>query len=113
MKKMKKIKKMKKRGRPRQQGCTNNIKFILEADSLRAHSWQQNRRDEDSNRRSSGVCSFTDPIQQGCPEGIKINGETINNIRYADNTVTLASSLEDLQTLLEKENQCNKREIWT
>ena len=41
---------------------------------------------------------------EGFPEGIKINGETINNIRNANDTVTLASSLEDLQTLLEKIN---------
>ena len=41
---------------------------------------------------------------EGSPEGIKINGETINNIRYADDTVILANSLEDLQTLLEKIN---------
>ena len=33
-----------------------------------------------------------------------MNGETINNIRYADDTVILANSLEDLQTLLEKIN---------
>ena len=39
---------------------------------------------------------------EGSPEGIKINGKTIHNIRYADDTVILASSLEDLQTLLEK-----------
>ena len=37
---------------------------------------------------------------EGFPEGIKLNGKTINNIRYADDTVILASSLEDLQTLL-------------
>ena len=41
---------------------------------------------------------------KGSSEGIKINVETINNIRYADNTVILASSLEDLQTFLEKLN---------
>ena len=41
---------------------------------------------------------------EGSPEGIKINGETINNIRYADDTVLLASNLEDLQTFLEKIN---------
>ena len=39
---------------------------------------------------------------ESSPKGIKINGETINNIRYADDI--LASSLEDLQTLLEKIN---------
>ena len=59
------------------------------------------------------MCPFTDPIYyektfqealEGSPAGIKINGETINNIRYADDTVILASSLEDLQTLLGKIN---------
>ena len=38
------------------------------------------------------------------PEEIEINGETINNIRYTDDTVILTSSLEDLQTPLEKIN---------
>ena len=41
---------------------------------------------------------------KGSPEGIKMNRETINIIRYADDTVILASSLEDLQTRLEKIN---------
>ena len=41
---------------------------------------------------------------EGSPKGIKIKGETINNIRNADNTVILASSLEDFQTLLKKIN---------
>ena len=38
-------------------------KIAMLPDSLREHSRQQNRRDEDSKRRSSGVCPFTDPIQ--------------------------------------------------
>ena len=41
---------------------------------------------------------------EGSPEEIIINVEIINKIRYADDTVILASSLEDLQTLLEKIN---------
>ena len=41
---------------------------------------------------------------EGSPEGIKRNGETINNIRYVDDTLILASSLKDIQTLLEKIN---------
>ena len=41
---------------------------------------------------------------EGFPEGIKINSETINHIIYTDETVFLASSLEDLKTLLEKIN---------
>ena len=44
---------------------------------------------------------------EGFPEGIKINGKTVNNIRYADDTVILASSLEELQTLLKKINATN------
>ena len=47
---------------------------------------------------------FQDALE-GSLEGIKINTETINNIRYADDTVILATSLEDLQTLLEKINE--------
>jgi hypothetical protein len=35
-------------------------------------------------------------------EGIKINGEIINNIRYADDTVILASSMEELSCLMSK-----------
>ena len=34
------------------------------------------------------------------PEGAKINGITINNIRYADDTVVLAENEEQLQTLM-------------
>ncbi|XP_072402422.1 uncharacterized protein [Diabrotica undecimpunctata] len=34
--------------------------------------------------------------------GIKINGEIINNIRYADDTVILASSMEELSCLMSK-----------
>lgn len=37
-------------------------------------------------------------------EGIKINGELINNIRYADDTVILASNVEELQQLMERVN---------
>lgn len=33
---------------------------------------------------------------------IKINGITINNLRYADDTVLLAETLEDLQTIINK-----------
>lgn len=41
--------------------------------------------------------------------GIIINGETINNLRYADDTVLLASNLENLQHLLQKlNNQCTE-----
>ena len=33
--------------------------------------------------------------------GVKINGENINNIRYADDTVLIADSVENLQRLLD------------
>ena len=39
---------------------------------------------------------------QNSTEGIKINGEPINNLRYADDTVIIASELADLQNLLQK-----------
>lgn len=35
-------------------------------------------------------------------EGIKINGETINNLRYADVTVLIADSAEGLQQLIDR-----------
>ena len=34
--------------------------------------------------------------------GIKVNGENINNIRYADDTALIAGSEEELQSLLDK-----------
>lgn len=34
--------------------------------------------------------------------GIKINGTTINNLRYTDDTVFLTESVADLQILLDK-----------
>jgi len=35
-------------------------------------------------------------------EGIKINGETINNLRYANDTVLIADSAEGLQELIDR-----------
>lgn len=35
-------------------------------------------------------------------EGIKVNGEAINNIRYADDTILIADSLQGLQLLIDK-----------
>jgi len=35
-------------------------------------------------------------------EGIKINGENINNLRYADDTVLIADSAEGLQELIDR-----------
>lgn len=43
-----------------------------------------------------------------CEEGIKINGETVNNIRYADDTVIIAESQEALQNLLNRISQTGK-----
>lgn len=39
---------------------------------------------------------------ENATEGIKLNGELINNIRYADDTAILANDTEDLQLLLQK-----------
>ncbi|KAI5631309.1 reverse transcriptase (RNA-dependent DNA polymerase) domain-containing protein [Phthorimaea operculella] len=36
--------------------------------------------------------------------GIRVNGNVINNIRYADDTVLLAENLDDLQNMLDKLN---------
>ena len=38
---------------------------------------------------------------QNTSAGIKINGKTINNLRYADDTVVIASSLSELQHLMD------------
>jgi hypothetical protein len=35
-------------------------------------------------------------------EGIVINGKIINNLRYADDTVLIASNIENLQKILDK-----------
>ena len=37
-------------------------------------------------------------------KGIRVGGETINNIRYADDTALLAENIEDLQELLNRVN---------
>ncbi|CAG9832973.1 unnamed protein product, partial [Diabrotica balteata] len=42
-------------------------------------------------------------------EGIIINGRSINNIRYVDDTVVMASSAEQLQLLLNKTNSFCKK----
>lgn len=41
-------------------------------------------------------------------EGVRIGGETVNNIRYADDTALLAENLEDLQALLNSVNEASK-----
>jgi len=40
---------------------------------------------------------------------ILINGNCINNIRYADDTVVFADSLEDLQAIMTKITQTSKQ----
>ncbi|CAG9834829.1 unnamed protein product [Diabrotica balteata] len=35
-------------------------------------------------------------------EGVKINGRVLNNVRYADDTVLIAESAQDLETLLDR-----------
>ena len=42
-------------------------------------------------------------------DGIKVNGELINNIRYADDTVLLADSLEGLQELVNRVTHASKQ----
>lgn len=44
---------------------------------------------------------FADALDEA-REGIVVNGEVINNLRYADDTVLLAGSADDLQALLDR-----------
>ena len=41
-------------------------------------------------------------------KGIRIGGTTINNLRYADDTVLLAETEEDLQEILNEVNRIGK-----
>lgn len=50
---------------------------------------------------------FRDALEEE-NEGIIINGQTINNIRYADDTVILADSMNKLQHLMDKVNTACK-----
>ena len=43
-----------------------------------------------------------------CDKGIKIGGKTINNLRYADDTVLLAETKEDLQLIINEVNKVGK-----
>ncbi|CAH2241180.1 jg3246 [Pararge aegeria aegeria] len=45
---------------------------------------------------------------EGLDCGVKINGRNINNIRYADDTVLIASSLEDIQRIVTRVNMCSE-----
>jgi hypothetical protein len=58
--------------------------------------------------------AYTEPVFEialnNRREGVKIGGEIINNIRYADDTAIMAESLEDLQTLLNAvNNECTEK----
>lgn len=46
---------------------------------------------------------------EGLEAGVKINGTVVNNLRYADDTVLIASSEHDLQTIVNKVNECSER----
>lgn len=51
---------------------------------------------------------FTETLEEETA-GIVINGEVVNNMRYADDTVLLASNFNDIQHLLQKLNdRCNE-----
>lgn len=52
--------------------------------------------------------AFSESISDS-PFGIRINGIPINNIRYADDTVILADSAQDLQSLLNQVNEESQR----
>lgn len=39
--------------------------------------------------------------------GVKVNGKVVNNLRYADDTVLIASSEGDLQMLLDRVHECS------
>ena len=41
--------------------------------------------------------------------GIKISGRNINNLRYADDTILMAESEEELKSLLMKVNEGNEK----
>ncbi|KAH1000614.1 hypothetical protein HUJ04_012918 [Dendroctonus ponderosae] len=45
--------------------------------------------------------AISDEVLHDATEGIKMNGELINNIRYADDTAIIADSLEDIQSITE------------
>lgn len=41
--------------------------------------------------------------------GVKMNGRLINNLSYADDTVLVASTQEDLQRLVDRVHECSER----
>lgn len=46
---------------------------------------------------------------EGLEVGITINGKIVNNLRYADDTVLLASTQQDLQYILNRVHECSLR----
>lgn len=46
---------------------------------------------------------------EGSEVGVKINGKVVNNLRYADDTVLIASSEQDLQILVDRVHECSLR----
>jgi len=46
---------------------------------------------------------------EGATEGILINGRLINNVRYADDTVLVASTVEELQAMLDRVNTASEK----
>lgn len=46
---------------------------------------------------------------EGLEAGVKINGKVVNNLRYADDTVLIAASEQDLQTIVDKVNECSEK----
>ena len=47
----------------------------------------------------------------GAQAGIKIAGENINNLRYADDTTLMAESKENLKSLLMKVKEENEKAV--
>lgn len=46
---------------------------------------------------------------ENCESGVLLNGERLNNIRYADDTVIFADSIESLQQLMDGVNEVSER----
>lgn len=55
---------------------------------------------------SEAIC---DKVLSDAEEGIRMDGKLINNIRYADDNVIITSSLENLQTLLQRVNKVSNK----
>ena len=49
-----------------------------------------------------------DEVLHNASEGIRVNEELINNVRYTDDTAIIASSLEDLQSLLQRVSEVSE-----